>query len=200
MYSTTESIMYPAVGPLYPFLREVRDDDYITEDEDDDYNNLYPDSEHDDCYCGNCGGRMVTVYEPPFTRLQARNKQKLIDITNTLIESFTQLNYYWFEYMEEQKHYTKNELEDKLNSHGCYITEEIYRKTCNRIKDQYEDERDSLLLYNRNDFTQFIMKEYRFDSYYDQSVREHKFNMYVVNHLKRKISRLTRVNISTKTY
>ena len=183
MYSTTESIMYPAVGPLYPFLREVRDDDYITEDEDDDYNNLYPDSEHDDCYCIECGMKM-SVYEPPFTRLQARNKQKLIDVTNTLIESFTQMSYYWFEYMEEQKYYTQNELEDKLNRHDCYVTEETYRKTCNRIKNKYEDEKESLVIFNQNYFTQFLMREYRFDSYYDQSVRDHKNNLFEINHLK----------------
>ena len=66
MYSTTDSVMFPTVDELYPFLDEIRDYD---EDDLDDYEYdeyaMYPESddEHEDCYCKKCNTK-YNVYEP----------------------------------------------------------------------------------------------------------------------------------------
>ena len=172
---------------LYPFLDElltitarnyldnsnvawvgVMGDTFLpdSESEEEEEYALYPDSdddgngddtEHDDCYCYECE-RKIDVYEPPFTRLQARNKQTLLDISNKIIESYTQRSYYMFEYMEEQKHYTEWEVEQKFAEHDVYIREQEYRDICESIKIAYQKETNSLKIrYNNNDFIQFLM-------------------------------------------
>ena len=168
MYSTTYSIMFQSqrmnhMHPLYPFLEEllfITTQNYLdnsnvgwvgvmggtflpdseSEEEDEEDYALYPDSdEHDDCYCIECE-RKIDIYEPPFTRLQARNKQTLLDITNKIIESYKERSYYMFEYMEEQKHYTEWEVEQKFDEHDVYITEQDYRDICESIQIGYEEE------------------------------------------------------------
>ena len=187
MYSTTYSIMFQSqrmnhMHPLYPFLQEllfITTRNYLdnsnvgwvgvmggtflpdseSEDEDEEEYALYPDSDsHDDCYCIECE-RKIDIYEPPFTRLQARNKQTLLDITNKIIESYKERSYYMFEYMEEQKHYTEWEVEQKFDEHDVYITEQDYRDICESIQIGYEEETKCLKTkYNKNNFIQFLMK------------------------------------------
>lgn len=190
MYSTTDSVMFPTVDELYPFLDEIRDYD---EDDLDDYEYdeyaMYPESddEHEDCYCKKCNTK-YNVYEPPTTRLQAHNNQSLINITDKIIDSYTKLSYYCFEYMEEQKSYTKCELEEKLKEPDVYITEEAYRKTCDRIKDRYEQEKQSQKLFNTINFTQFLMCEYEFDGFMKNCIEHYKRNMDEVEKLQNKIT------------
>ena len=198
MYSTTDSIMFPAVDELYPFLDEIRDydeDDYDLDDYDEyDEYAIYPvlDDDHEDCYCQKCNTK-YNIYEPPTTRLQARNKQSLIAITTKIIESYSKLSYYCFEYMEEQKHYTKSELEEKLKDKNVYITEEAYRKTCDRIKDRYEQEKQSQKLFNNINFTQFLMCEYQFDGFMNNCKEHYKKNMDEVEKLQNKICKIKKI-------
>ena len=198
MYSTTDSIMFPAVDELYPFLNDIRDydeDDYDLDDYDeyDDYD-MYPDSDdsHEDCYCQNCNTK-YNIYEPPTTRLQARNKQSLIAITTKIIDSYSKLSFACFEYMEEQKHYTKSELEEKLKDKNVYITEEAYRNTCDRIKDRYEQEKQSQKLFNNINFTQFLMCEYQFDGFMNNCKEHYKKNMDEVEKLQNKICKIKKI-------
>ena len=198
MYSTTDSIMFPAVDELYPFLDEIRDydeDDYDLDDYDEyDEYAIYPvlDDDHEDCYCQNCNTK-YNIYEPPTTRLQARNKQSLIAITTKIIESYSKLSYYCFEYMEEQKHYTKSELEEKLKDKNVYIKEEAYRTTCDRIKDRYEQEKQSQKLFNNINFTQFLMCEYQFDGFMNNCKEHYKKNMDEVEKLQNKICKIKKI-------
>ena len=194
MYSTNESIMFPAVGELYPFLDQIRDyDDYDYDLDDYEYDEyaIYPvlDDEHEDCYCKKCNTK-YNVYEPPTTRLQARNKQSLIAITTKIIDSYSKLSYYCFEYMEEQKSYTKRELEEKLEEPDVYITEEAYRNCCDRIKDRYEQEKEHQKLFNTIGFTQFLMVEYEFDGFMKNCIEHYKKNMDEVEKLQNKICKI----------
>ena len=216
MYSTTYSIMFQSqrmnhMHPLYPFLQEllfITTRNYLdnsnvgwvgvmggtflpdseSEDEEEDYA-LYPDSDdsHDDCYCYECE-RKIDIYEPPFTRLQARNKQTLLDISNKIIESYKQRSYYWFEYMEEQKHYTEWELEQKFEEHDVYVTEQEYRTICDSIKNVYEAETKCLKTrYNKNDFIQFLMKNNDWEDFITECRTQYKDSIEKLTYLRNNI-------------
>ena len=208
MYSTTHSIMYPNARhhSLYPFLEELifitrrnyLDNNNVgwvgvggwglgeSEDDDEEYA-LYPDTDSgydDDCICEHCAKRISERYDPPITRLQLRNKQKLLNLNEKILESYTNLSYYLFEYMEEQKQYTKEEVEQKLEDHDAYITEQEYRKKCDSIKNDYEEQKDSIKLLNDIYFTQSLMKDYEFDKYIDNCKEEYEENMEKIYFLK----------------
>ena len=164
--------------------------DSSDEEEDDEYA-MYPynsDEEEEeyeaDCICVHCKKFRSERYEPPITRLQLRNQQKLININEKILESYTNLSYYWFEYIEEQKQYDEYEVEQKLGEHDVYITEQEYRKICDSIKIDYEEQKDSLKMSNDIYFTQSLMKDYEFDKYIDYCKEEYKENMEKIHFLK----------------
>ena len=164
----------------------VYPDSNSEEDTYDTENAMYND-EHEDCYCHECERPLHT---PPFTRLQARNKQTLLDITNKSIESYKQLSYYMYEYMEEQKHYTKAELEQKLDDSyvNKYITEQNYRDICDAIKKDYDYETKSLKkTYNENGFYQYLMKRNEFDDYINNSIEQYNNIIEKLTYLRKKI-------------
>lgn len=198
MYSTTHSIMYPNARhhSLYPFLNEiVADESYDIEGmavypDSDDYDD--EDYDEDNCLCIHCKKWRKERYNPPITRLQVRSQQALLNINDKLITSYTKLSYYWFEYMEEQKYYTKDELEQKLEETDTYITEEEYRKTCDKIKERYEDcKEDTRKRYNHIDFIQFLIQDYEFDKYIGYCKEEYDNNILEMVDLKHKIFYLT---------
>ena len=161
---------------LYPFMPD-------SDSEEDTYDT----DEHEDCYCHECERPLHT---PPFTRLQARNKQRLLDITNKSIESYKQLSYYMYEYMEEQKHYTKAELEQKLYDSyvNKYITEQNYRDIHDAIKKHYDYETKSLKkTYNENGFYQYLMKRNEFDDYINNSIEQYNNIIEKLTYLRKKI-------------
>jgi len=214
--------------PLYPFLDElltittrnyldnsnvawvgVMGDTFLpdSETEEEEEYALYPDSdEHDDCYCYECE-RKIDIYEPPFTRLQARNKQTLINRNNKLIECLREEINCWFNYMEEQKHYTKEEFEYKLISsinkclEDCitmgqdfwnsfdYVTEQNYRDTCETINIIFKSHTQLLKDLQKTSFIQLLMKENDINRYIDISKEAHMDSMKSINHL-RKITRM----------
>ena len=200
MYSTTHSIMYPNARhhSLYPFLNEiiVGEEPYdidgmaVYPDSEDDYDD--EDYDEDNCYCIHCKKWRKERYNPPITRLQVRSQQALLNINDKLITSYTKLSYYWFEYMEEQKDYTKDELEQKLEETDIYITEEEYRKTCDKIKERYEDcKEDTIKRFNHIYFTQFLIQEYEFDEYIKNCKEEYDNNIVEMVDLQHKIFYLT---------
>ena len=203
MYSTTHSIMFPNAQQisLYPFLNEIIhyednieypyniDEMAIYPDSEDDYDDEY---DEDNCLCEHCAKWKSERYDPPITRLQVRNQQALLNINNKIIEYYTKLSYYWFEYMEEQKDYTKYELEQKLEESDVYITEEEYRKTCDKIKDRYEElTKDTQKYYNQIWFIQSLMKDNEFDQYIDHCKEEYESNIEEIVDLRNKIFYLT---------
>ena len=200
MYSTTHSIMYPNARhhSLYPFLNEiiVGEEPYdidgmaVYPDSEDDYDD--EDYDEDNCYCIHCKKWRKERYNPPITRLQVRSQQALLNINDKLITSYTKLSYYWFEYMEEQKDYTKDELEQKLEETDIYITEEEYRKTCDKIKERYEDcKEDTRKRFNDIHFTQFLIQGYEFDEYIKNCKEEYDNNIVEMVELQHKIFYLT---------
>ena len=214
MYSTTYSIMFQTARlnpnfPLYPFLEEllfITTRNYLdnsnvgwvgvsngtflpdSETEEEEEYALYPDSdEHEDCYCYECE-RKIDIYEPPFTRLQARNKQTLLDITNKIIESYKERSYYMFEYMEEQKHYTEWEVEQKFGEHDVYITEQDYRDICESLKLGYEEETKCLKTkYNKNNFIQFLMKNNDWEDFITECRTQYKDSIEKLTYLRNNI-------------
>lgn len=196
MYSTTHSIMYANARhhSLYPFLNEiiVREDEAppydiegmaVLSDSEDDYDD-------EDCICEDCGRKIKDDYQPPITRLQARNKQELVTITGLLLESFTIVDYHWFEYMAEQKDYTKEELEKRLVP-IAYITEEKYREVTDNIKRAYEKEKETQDMYNDIHFTQFLMKNYSYYGFTTECIEQYQNNMCETANLKIKINMIT---------
>lgn len=161
------------------------------EEEDDEYA-MYPynsDEEEEeyeaDCICVHCKKFRSERYEPPITRLQLRNQQKLLNINEKILESYTKLSYYLFEYMEEQKQYDEYEVEQKLGEHDLYITEEDYMIKCDKIKNKYEDQTIEIKMVNDIDFTQFLMKkDGLFDTYMEMREEEYKENMEKIHFLK----------------
>ena len=171
------------------------------EEEDDEYA-MYPynsDEEEEeyeaDCMCVHCKKFRSERYEPPITRLQLRNQQKLLNINEKILESYTSLGYYWYEYMEEQKQYDEYEVEQKLGEHDLYVTEDDYIFKCNKIKDRFEEQKDSIKMFNDIDFTQSLMKEYEFDEYLEICEEEYKENMEKIHFLKCDIDMLKLVVI-----
>ena len=131
---------------------------------------MYTDSEDDhheddDCICGDCGNKIKDHYDPPITRLQKRKQLNLITTTKKLIECYNNFSYYLFEYMTEQRDYTKHELEKKLDDH--YMTEEEYRELYDKIKDKYENQKELLEMYNDIRFIQTIMKKNDYNMFID---------------------------------
>jgi len=198
MYSTTHSIMYPNARyhSLYPFLNEIILGEAGTNDiegmpllsdSEDDYDG------HVDCICGDCRKKIKDDYRPPTTRLQARKKQELVAITGKLLESFTIVDYYWFEYMSEQKDYTKEELE-KRRVPIAYITEERYREITDNIKRAYEKEKKTQDMYNDIHFTQFLMKKYLYYGFTTECIEQYQNNMRETANLKIRINMITKVN------
>tara|TARA_R110002126_G_scaffold213242_3_gene359760 strand:+ start:131 stop:721 length:591 start_codon:yes stop_codon:yes gene_type:complete len=196
--------MYPNARhhSLYPFLNEI----IVREDEAPPYDiegmDVYPDSEDDydghvDCICGDCGKKIKDEYQPPTTRLQARKKQELVAITGKLLESFTIVDYYWFEYMSEQKDYTQEELE-KMSS-VRYITEERYREVTDNIKHAYEKEKETQDMYNDIHFTQFLMKKYLYYVFTTECIEQYQNNMRETDILKIKIGMITKESSGPRT-
>ena len=170
--------------------------DSSDEEEEEEEYAMYPytdeeDEYEDDCMCVHCKKFRSERYEPPITRLQLRNQQKLININEKILETYTNLSYYLFEYMEEQKHYDEYEVEQKLGQHDIYITEDDYIIACDKIKNKYEEQKDSI---KRNcndiDFTQFLMKDYEFDGYMEDCKEEYKETMEKIYFIKRDIDKL----------
>ena len=156
---------------------------------------MYTDSEDDydddeDCICGECGRKIKDDYQPPITRLQARNKQELVTITGLLLESFTIVDYHWFEYMSEQKDYTKEELE-KRRVPITYVTEERYRGITENIKRAYEKEKETQDMYNDIHFTQFLMKNYLYYGFTTECIKQYQNNMLETDTLKLRINMIT---------
>ena len=208
MYSTTHSIMFPNAQQisLYPFLNEIihyeanieypynidEVEIYPDSDEMEIYDDYDDDYDEDNCLCEDCAKRIKDEYQPPVTRLQVRNQQALLNINDKMIEYHTKLSYYWFEYMEEQKDYTKDELEQKLEETDIYITEEEYRKTCDKIKERYEElKKDSQKVYSQISFIQFLMKGYDFDQYIENCKEEYESTIEEIVDLRNKIFYLT---------
>ena len=208
MYSTTYSIMFQTAQlnrhfSLYPFLDElltitarnyldnnnvgwvgVMGDTFLpdSESEEEEEYALYPDTdEHEDCYCDVCE-RKIDIYEPPFTRLQARNKQTLINRNNKLIECLREEINCWYEYMEEQKHYTKEELE-RISID--YVTEQNYRDTCETINIIFKSHTNLLKDLKKTSFIQLLMKENDINRYFDISKEAHMDSMKSINHLRK---------------
>lgn len=164
-------------------------------DEEEEEYAMYPytdeeDECEDDCMCIHCKKFRSERYEPPITRLQLRNQQKLININEKILVSYTNMNYYLFVYMEEQKQYDEYEVEQKLGEHDLYITEEDYIIKCDKIKNKYEEQKYSIKLYNDIDFTQFLMKTYDFDGFMENCEEEYKENMEKIHFLKCDIDKL----------
>ena len=130
-------------------------------------------------------------YEPPITRLQLRTQQKLININEKILTSYTNMNYYLFVYMEEQKQYDEYEVKQKFGEHYIYITEEDYMIKCDKIKNKYEDQTIEIKMVNDIDFTQFLMKkDGLFDTYMEMRKEEYKKNKEQIYFLQRDIDLL----------
>ena len=121
-------------------------------------------------------------YDPPITRLQKRNQLKLLTATKKLMDCYNNFSYYLFEYMAEQRDYTKHELENKLDDD--YMTEEQYRKFCDKVKDKYEYQKESLEIYNDITFIQNIMKKYDYYMFIEDSNDRYKNTMNFIFKLK----------------
>ena len=145
------------------------------------------------CMCSYCKRFRSERYDPPITRLQKRKQQSLITATKQLIESYKELGYYWYEYMEEQKQYDEYEVEQKLGEHDLYVTEDDYIFKCNKIKDRFEDETDSLKLYNTIRFIQYLMKDYAFNKFMKPYKEEYEKNKEQIDFLQRDIHLLKTV-------
>tara|TARA_R110001592_G_scaffold220465_3_gene475125 strand:+ start:1121 stop:1762 length:642 start_codon:yes stop_codon:yes gene_type:complete len=208
--------------PLYPFLQEllfITTRNYLdnsnvgwvgvmggtflpdSESEEEEEYALYPDSDddHDDCYCIECE-RKIDIYEPPITRLQKRNQETLINRNNKLIECLTEEINCLFNYMEEQKHYTKEELEQKLKE--CfplyvydfwnsidYVTEQNYRDQCETINIIFEAHTSLRKDANGISFIQLLMRKNQINRWIDVCKESYTTSMEKIIHL-RKITRM----------
>ena len=164
----------------------VYPDSNSEEDTYDTENAMYND-EHEDCYCHLCER---PLYEPPITRihnLYKRNQETILDITNKIIESYKERSYYMYEYMEEQKHYTKEEL-DKIfddSLHSIYVTEQEYRDICDSIKIGYDQETKNLISFNDISCIQLLMADNAMTDFITACRDKYKESIEKLTHLRK---------------
>tara|TARA_R110001606_G_C15325203_1_gene645004 strand:+ start:666 stop:1274 length:609 start_codon:yes stop_codon:yes gene_type:complete len=195
--------MLPFIEELLNVVQRIDIDEYglipfmpdsDSEEEEEEYA-MYNDDLHEDCYCSECE-RKIDIYEPPFTRLQKRNQETLINRNNKIIECAQEEINCWFEYMEEQKHYTKEELEQKLKE--CfplyvydfwnsidYVTEQKYRDSCETINIIFKSHTSLLKDVKKTSFIQLLMQENDIKRYIDICKESHMNSMKSINHLRK---------------
>tara|TARA_R110002049_G_scaffold24945_1_gene88111 strand:- start:2250 stop:2888 length:639 start_codon:yes stop_codon:yes gene_type:complete len=140
--------------------------------------------EHEDCYCHLCER---PLYEQPITRLQKRTQKKLINKTILLIECLTEEINCWFNYMEEQKHYTKEEL-DKIFDDSLewdYVTEQEYKDKCDDITKTFKNEKANIIYFNDISCIQLLMADNAITGFINLRINGYEKCINTMNHLRK---------------